>query len=144
MSADSPNTALRDAIDNAYRVFDRYAIDDDLTVCLCEVCMDEPTLAALLATPLRELRALHLAPSPLRCGLLPGNRSAIDLRRYCDAAGANVVTGEYAVGRNVRSDSTRTSGLSPRVARLMSAHSVSAMNAFHAACIVASSGQSTR
>ncbi len=53
--------ALKDAVENAYRVFSRYSIGKRLYVCRCNVCMTEESERELVTTPLRELRAYALA-----------------------------------------------------------------------------------
>src|SRR5687768_12641408 len=46
---------LRAAIDAAYQAFGRYGVGPQLEVCSC--CVSESAVAALVATPLRELPA---------------------------------------------------------------------------------------
>ncbi len=52
-----PSPGLAAVVEDAYRVFGRYAIGDSLEVCHCNVCMTEATERELVTTPLRQIPA---------------------------------------------------------------------------------------
>ena len=56
-----PSPDLAAVVEDAYRVFGRYAIAGNLVVCHCDVCMTEKTERQLVATPLRRIPARLMA-----------------------------------------------------------------------------------